>query len=99
MSADRLHTPAELLAIAAQEQDHKAASIAWAERVAAAATLPGLSGDLRRALRAAKVRPSRIAADCGIPLARMEAWLVAEGTLRSDELDRIAATLGVTARV
>jgi hypothetical protein len=99
MSADRLHTPAELLAIAEHEQSHKEENIAWAEQVAAAAALPGLSGDLRRALRAAKVRPSRIAADCGIPLSRMEAWLVAVGTLRSDELDRIAATLGVTARV
>jgi hypothetical protein len=91
----QLRTPAEVLKQAEEEQLHREETMAWCRKLDAAAALPGLAGELRRAFRAAKLWPEEIERDCGIDSERLEASLANESALSSDEFERFAARLGL----
>jgi hypothetical protein len=55
---------------------------------------PTLSGEIRRAIAASRLRLSTIAADARIPPVALDEFLTGERTLRSDVLDRLATSLG-----
>lgn len=90
-----IRSGAEILRQALDEQAHKQETLELEQRLEAAAAQPGLSGELRRALRAAKVWPDVVAHDCGIDAKRFRAFLADEDSLPSAELDRLAVRLGL----
>ena len=56
---------------------------------------PTLSGELRRAIHASPLSLADIAAQAGIPPLALDEFLTGERTLRSDVIDRLAASLGL----
>jgi hypothetical protein len=54
-----------------------------------------LSGEIRRAVHASGLSLAAIAAQAAITPVQLDEFLTGERTLRSDVLDRIAATVGV----
>jgi hypothetical protein len=56
---------------------------------------PTLSGELRRAIHASPSSLAEIATEAGVPPIALDEFLTGERTLRSDVLDRLAATLGL----
>jgi hypothetical protein len=54
-----------------------------------------LSGELRRAIHASALSIMVIAQKCGLVVEHLDEFLIGERTLRSDVLDRLAATLDV----
>jgi hypothetical protein len=56
---------------------------------------PTLSGELRRAIHSNPLSLSAIAGKAGIPPLVLDEFLTGERTLRSDVLDRLAASLGL----
>lgn len=56
---------------------------------------PTLSGEIRKALHSSSLPLAQIAQKAGIGLIALDEFLTGERTLRSDVLDRLAATLGL----
>lgn len=85
----------EYLRIAAAEDAGREANIGAIRKRDLAAEEPGFSGDLRRAINAAR-RPSReLAAQLGIDVRLLEEFRAGEATLQSDAVDRLVHVLGL----
>jgi hypothetical protein len=56
---------------------------------------PGFSGDLRRAITAARRPSHELAADLGIDVRLLENFRAGDATLPSNVVDRLVATLGL----
>lgn len=56
---------------------------------------PTLSGELRRAIHASELSLAEIAALAKVQVLALDEFLTGERTLRSDVLDRLAASLGL----
>ena len=61
-----------------------------------AADEPTLSGELRRAIHASPLSLAELAAGARIPQRALDEFLTGERTLRSDVLDRLATSLGLS---
>jgi hypothetical protein len=65
-------------------------------KLEAAAAAPGFSGELRRAIDAARVPSHRLAARCVVDVAELEAFREGDSELPSGAIDRLVAELGLT---
>lgn len=69
--------------------------IAHVRAIEAAAREPGFSGDLRRAIRAARIPSQQLADRIGIPVTDFEDFRAGQHVLTSDVIDRLIDVLGL----
>lgn len=81
--------------LAIDEDAGQAANLDRIARRDKATAEPGFSGDLRRALKAARRPPQEVAATLGIDVQVLEDFRAGEATLPSDVVDRLVALLGL----
>ena len=65
-------------------------------KMEAAAAQPGFSGELRRAIDAARIPAHRLAADCRIDVDTLEEFRCGDAELPTGAVDRLVAALGLT---
>jgi hypothetical protein len=80
---------------AAEEDAARNANIELLQRLDAAAAEPGFSGQLRRAILSAKLRPSELASQVGVDREALQQFRLGEGTLPTDAFDRLMEVLGL----
>jgi hypothetical protein len=91
-------TPAqreEYLRIAAQEDASADANLDWLRKCRNAEREPGFSGDLRRAINAARRAPRALAGELGIDVDVLQQFRAGDASLPSDVVDRLVAALGL----
>ena len=86
---------AEYRRAVAEEEAGREANIAFSRKLDAAAAEPGFSGDLRRAIKAAKRDPRALASDLKIRVELLEDFLAGDAALPTDVVDRVAVLLGL----
>jgi ribosome-binding protein aMBF1 (putative translation factor) len=98
VSRGRLLTPDEATRyreIRAQIEAEKPAIFARRDAQEQAEREPGFSGDLRRAITAARRPSHELAAELGIDVRLLEEFRAGEATLPSDVVNRLVETLGL----
>jgi hypothetical protein len=85
----------ELAEVAALEEANRDATHARHMKMLAAARVPGLSGELRRAVSAAKRLPAELANACSIDVVRLEDFRAGEADLTVEEAGRLMTALGL----
>ncbi|MFV0444908.1 MAG: hypothetical protein ACK5Q5_15150 [Planctomycetaceae bacterium] len=76
-------------------QAQQASRALW-RKMEAASAQPGFSGELRRAIDAARIPSHRLAADCDMDVETLEAFRCGEAELPTGVVDRLVAALGLT---
>jgi ribosome-binding protein aMBF1 (putative translation factor) len=79
----------------AEEEGLREENIAAYRRRRQAEVEPGLAGDLRRAITAARRRPDELAAAAGISVESLEDFREGSADLPLDVVDKLAAILGL----
>ncbi len=101
-SSDRTFTADERRAWelkVAEEEGAMPANLARLERMAAAASEPTFSGELRRAIRDAKVPTHDLAARVGVSWRQLLDFQAGDAALPTDAVDRLIDALSLTAKL
>ena len=79
----------------AEEEQSREENIAAYQRRRAAAAEPGLAGDLRRAINAARRPSDQLASEIGVDTALLEQFREGSVTLPLEAVDRLISTLAL----